>query len=125
MSIKIGPTFTEELERAGLLGLSFSWGDDGSVFYAPGALTSEQEGALAAVLDAHDPSSATRAMVKAEAARRIEAAYPLWRQMNIVREGGAALAAMTAMIDAIRAASDAIEALQPIPGNFADESYWA
>ena len=66
----------------------------------------------------------TTSMVKAEANRRIEAVYPLWRQANVLREGGEAVAAMGTAIDAIRAASDAIEALNPIPADYAADHYW-
>ncbi|WP_062731895.1 hypothetical protein [Sphingobium abikonense] len=50
------------------------------------------------------------AQAKREAARRIEAAAPLWRQLNDQRAPSAEGAARLALIDAIRAASDAIEA---------------
>ncbi|ATI81458.1 MerR family transcriptional regulator [Sphingobium yanoikuyae] len=59
------------------------------------------------------------ARTKREAARRIEAVAPLWRQMNDIRAGdagtatdaeGQAASARFALIDAIRAASNAIEA---------------
>lgn len=50
--------------------------------------------------------------VKREAARRIDIIAPLWRQLNDLRGGGdrAAAAARAAAIDAVRTASDAIEA---------------
>jgi hypothetical protein len=48
--------------------------------------------------------------VNREAARRIEAIAPAWRQLNDLREGGDAAAARFAAIDAIRAASDRIAA---------------
>ncbi|MES2173292.1 MAG: hypothetical protein V4523_05025 [Pseudomonadota bacterium] len=47
---------------------------------------------------------------KREAARRIEAIAPLWRQLNDSRKPGAQADQRFAAIDAIRAASDAIEA---------------
>ncbi|RSU45815.1 hypothetical protein [Sphingobium yanoikuyae] len=59
------------------------------------------------------------ARTKREAARRIEAVAPLWRQMNDIRDRDAgtatyaeaqAAAIRFAVIDAIRAASNAIEA---------------
>lgn len=62
------------------------------------------------------------AEVKAEARRRIEAAYPLWRQLNIIREGGGALAEMSAAIDAIRDKSGSIEAA--LPADYRDEKHW-
>ncbi|WP_311270843.1 hypothetical protein [Sphingobium sp. WCS2017Hpa-17] len=48
--------------------------------------------------------------VKREAARRIEAVAPMWRQLNDQRAPSDAGAARFAAIDAVRAASDAIEA---------------
>jgi len=48
--------------------------------------------------------------VKREAARRIETAAPIWRQLNDQRAPSPAGDARFAAIDAIRAASDAIEA---------------
>ncbi|KRA44706.1 hypothetical protein [Devosia sp. Root635] len=66
----------------------------------------------------------TPAMVKAEARRRIEEAFPLWRQANILREGGPAVAGMGEFIDAIRTRSDEIETLHPIPADYSAEHYW-
>ena len=48
--------------------------------------------------------------IKADAQRRITADWPEWKQLNIIRAGGAPLTAMSAAIDAIRAASNAAEA---------------
>jgi hypothetical protein len=62
--------------------------------------------------------------VKAEAARRIEERYPLWKQLNAIRSGGTGLATMTAFIDAIRAASNSLEAMKPIPHDFAADHHW-
>ena len=59
-----------------------------------------------------EPQPFTVNYVKAEAARRIKAFAPLWRQLNAMREGDTAL---FEQIDAIRAASDKLEALDPIP----------
>lgn len=66
----------------------------------------------------------TAADVKAEAARRILARYPLWKQINIIREGDVALAEMSAFIDRIRVQSDALEALVPIPVTFREDKHW-
>lgn len=65
------------------------------------------------------------ASIKAEAARRIEAAYPLWWQINITREGGEALEAMGAAIDLIRSESNEIEAMTSLPDDFTADAYWA
>jgi len=51
------------------------------------------------------------AAIKREASRRIEAASPIWQQLNDQRVPSAAGAARFAAIDAIRSASDAIENL--------------
>jgi hypothetical protein len=50
----IGPTFEDELKVAGLLGLPFSWGADGSIAFGE-AITPGQEAAVLAVYAAHDP----------------------------------------------------------------------
>ncbi len=47
--------------------------------------------------------------VKAEARRRIEAAWPIYKQLNLQAEGGQAFIDMRAEIDAIRARSDVLE----------------
>jgi hypothetical protein len=82
--------------------------------------------------------------VKAEARRRILARFPEWRQANMTAQGvellnirvavgswtqaqaqeAAALFAAWDWIKAVRAASDAIEALEPIPADLADDGYW-
>jgi hypothetical protein len=51
----IGPTFFAELKAAGLVGLPFSWGADGSLTFSE-TLTAEQISAIGAVYAAHDPS---------------------------------------------------------------------
>ena len=62
--------------------------------------------------------------VRQEAERRITEAFPLWRQMNIIREGGEAAAAMATFIDGIRARSNATEARKRIPADYRDDSHW-
>ena len=62
---------------------------------------------------AQAPSAARRRdtlarAVRIEAARRIEAVSPLWRQLNDLRAGGEDAARRFGHIDAIRAASDLI-----------------
>jgi hypothetical protein len=86
------------------------------------------------------PSSA----VKTEARRRIVARYPDWKQANMLARGlelqdifrrvgawtaaeqaeAAALDAAWAWIKAIRQVSDSIEAMQPIPADFAANVRW-
>jgi hypothetical protein len=80
--------------------------------------------------------------VKIEAYRRIVAICPEWRQRNltaraaILADKGRALwsaderaawdagRALWDIIDAIRAASDAIEAMTPIPPDYTDDKHW-
>lgn len=50
----IGPSFADELRAAGLLGLPFSWGTDGTFEFSE-TMTSEQRAAVLAVREAHDP----------------------------------------------------------------------
>ncbi|WP_421849893.1 hypothetical protein [Oricola sp.] len=82
-------------------------------------------------------------MVKDEARRRILALYPDWKQANMTARGvdllniesaraltSAESAEKTAIqaawdaIKAIRAKSDEIEAMTPIPADFTADSYW-
>ena len=51
----IGPAFGAELEAAGLAGLPFSWGADGSFSYDT-RITPQQKTAIKAVYTAHDPA---------------------------------------------------------------------
>jgi hypothetical protein len=81
--------------------------------------------------------------VKDEARRRILARYPDWRQANMTARGvelvhaktrkewtpeeqaeADALQAAWDWVKAVRAASDVIEALQPIPVDFRDDKHW-
>jgi hypothetical protein len=50
-----GPSFVEELVAAGIAGLPFSWGADGSLFGTE-ALADDQRARLDAVIAAHDPT---------------------------------------------------------------------
>lgn len=52
----IGVHFSNELEAAGLLGLPFSWGGDGSFTFAEG-MAQAQIDAVMAVYAAHDPDA--------------------------------------------------------------------
>jgi len=62
--------------------------------------------------------------VKAECQRRIEAAYPWWRQRNVDRRGGADQVAMDKFIDDHIAASHRIEAMTPIPHDYRTSPEW-
>ncbi len=52
----IGPSFADELAVAGLTGLPFSWNETGSINYHP-TITPEQQAAIEAVYNAHDPTT--------------------------------------------------------------------
>lgn len=52
---KIGPTFSDELKEAGLFGLPFAWGDDGTFSYDPD-MTEAEIAEIQAVYEAHDPT---------------------------------------------------------------------
>jgi hypothetical protein len=54
MAKAIGPTFSFELEKAGLLDVPFSWGTDGSFNFAP-SVTQSQKNQINAVYAAHKP----------------------------------------------------------------------
>ena len=90
-------------------------------------------------------TAVTAAMVKAEAARRIDAIMPDYQQRNALAMGleatqlhgadpaswptdlqtlNSAIQVKWATIKAIRAASNAIEAMEPIPADFGSDSYW-
>lgn len=59
--------------------------------------------------------------INQEAARRIESIYPIWKQVNILREGDpAAISEMTAYIDAIRETSNR---LKP-DDSYLDDHHW-
>lgn len=86
----------------------------------------------------------TKSDVKAHAMRRILSIAPEWKQRNLnarateitlmIAEGQtlddatqnerATIEAIWASIAAIRAASDALEALDPIPLDYTDDNYW-
>ena len=53
MASRIGPSFGEEIVAAGLGGLPFSWGSDGTFEFAP-SMTQAQRNAVLAVYAAHD-----------------------------------------------------------------------
>lgn len=64
------------------------------------------------------------AHVKAECETRILARYDVYRQMNLMRAGGADLDDMDAFINAMRSRSNAIEAMSPIPADYSSDKYW-
>ncbi|MHB1086459.1 MAG: hypothetical protein ACYCZ0_01800 [Minisyncoccota bacterium] len=62
--------------------------------------------------------------VRQEAERRILARYPIWKQVNVLREGGEALAKMAAFVDGIRAASNQLEKMRRIPADYREDRHW-
>lgn len=87
------------------------------------------------------PEAEQKAIVKAEARRRILDRYPDWKQTNmlarsveLVKKGASLtpeetvesqqLEAVWAWIKAVRAASDQLEAMTPIPLDFEDNGRW-
>lgn len=52
---EIGETFGQELEAAGLSGLPFSWGSDGTIEFGE-AMTPAQIEGVNLVYEAHDPT---------------------------------------------------------------------
>lgn len=85
----------------------------------------------------------TAADIKAEAARRIMTRYPEWKQRNMTARGvellhiqagrswtpdeqaeADALQAAWDWIGSVRAASDTLEAAQPIPADWRDDPHW-
>ena len=120
--------------------------DDGQAYGEPELVV--EDGAwriVTPIIDLPEPEPVVvlPAEVKAEAGRRIVAICPEWRQRNLtaqatqlLRKGevnwsseeAAAWAAGQAIWDqiaAIRARSDEIEAMDPIPADFRDDAYWA
>lgn len=61
--------------------------------------------------------------VKRAARERIEARYPIWKQMNALSSGGDL--EMTMFIDRVRDRSNKIEAMVPIPLDFTADHYWS
>lgn len=57
MPSRIGPSFSDELEAAELLGLPFSWCEsDGRIRVDDPRLTADQKAAILKVYTAHDPT---------------------------------------------------------------------
>ena len=89
------------------------------------------------------PPAVTAEDVKAEAGRRIVARYPEWKQRNMTARAvellhiqasqpwtpeeqaeADALQAAWAWIASVRAASDVLEAMQPIPADWQSDQHW-
>ena len=66
----------------------------------------------------------TKAMVKAEAERRIIARYPLGKQNTIIMRGGSELDDMQAFIEAVIGAAHRIELMRPIPPDYVADHHW-
>ena len=98
--------------------IEFDWAEgqaDSSRFYMPADELVERPQAEIAVAVSD---------VQAEAERRIIARYPLGKQNTIILRGGGERDDMQAFIDAIIAASHRIEAMKPIPPDFAADHHW-
>ncbi len=63
MAKTIGPSFSLELQAAGLLGLPFSWGSDGTFAFGE-SVTPQQISGVMAVYAAHDPNTVTAALAR-------------------------------------------------------------
>ncbi|MEQ8784174.1 MAG: hypothetical protein RIE06_31290 [Roseibium album] len=90
----------------------------------------------------HNPPAITVDQVRTEAARRILAVCPEWKQRNLTARAAelamkgsanwatdeqaevAAGQAIWDQIKAIRTASNALEPMDPIPADYADDSHW-
>jgi hypothetical protein len=90
------------------------------------------------------PTVIPKEAVKLQAAIRIERLYPAWKQRNMnaaatsllmarvtvgswtadEQEQADALTAAWAQVSAIRTASDVLEAMNPIPLDYADDKHW-
>ncbi|MEG6510087.1 hypothetical protein V6C03_14040 [Methyloligella sp. 2.7D] len=75
--------------------------------------------------DAAAKRDALIAGIKREAGRRIEQAMPRWMIDREVSGGAAIPQAAKDEAAAIRARSDAIEAMDPLPEDFADDACWS
>ncbi|WP_185066847.1 hypothetical protein [Pseudomonas frederiksbergensis] len=54
MDNQIGESFSDELKAAGLFGLPFSWGDDGTFTFDP-SMKQKDINAVLKLYDEHDP----------------------------------------------------------------------
>ena len=138
-----GPTLSDEVHAAGLAG-TFTWTDGGAIARNPDN-SDETNAAIDALIAAHDARDIPAAAIKAEAARRILEVMPEYEQRNALAAGldaiathgadastwpaevkalHAALTDTWTHIQAIRAASDALEALDQIPADFRDDRFW-
>lgn len=75
-------------------------------------------------IPAYQPPAPTAADVKAEAARRIEKIMPPWMIDRQVSGGNPIPEAIKDAAQAIRVRSDEIEAMDPIPADLRNDSYW-
>lgn len=122
-----------------------SWDDRGTwrIAFGDGA-TQQQRESASALLKTFGPFAPSNGDVKAEARRRILAVFPDWKQANMTARGvelqdiwrrtgswteqeqaeADALQAAWAWIKAVRSASDVLEAMSPIPGDYTDDKRW-
>lgn len=146
----LGPTFAEDLIAAGLGGLPIGWNDDGQLWGLEN-LTEAQAAVLSSVISTHDPTLTTRppsaSDVRAEASRRMQALLGARdaghlgmlitngtrEAVRLLRKGSAnwtvdeavraaQLEQIDIAIEAIRAASNGMEATPPL--DFRDDGRW-
>lgn len=83
MATTFGPTFGDEIRNAGLMGLPFSWGADGSISGREN-LTTEQNATLDGVIAAHDP-----ALTEVPDLISRRQCYQAWAQQGVITEAEA------------------------------------
>jgi hypothetical protein len=81
----IGETFSSELQEAGLLGLPFSWGGDGTIHFGD-IMTSAQIDAVNSVYAAHDPNAISLSSQKRQAYK--SEADLLWLEYQALLDAG-------------------------------------
>lgn len=93
-----------------------------------GIFPDDQFAMLDGVPIAHVPAPTREEIIrriKLEARSRIEdRGWTTAKQLNVMAEGGDALIAMRSSIDAFRAASNRLEAMDPIPLDYAHNRWW-
>lgn len=107
-----------------VLGVSIQKWDDKTtwiVSYTDDATDADRVAARA-VIATFDKDKPGLDDIRQEAARRIEAKYPVYKQLNVIRSGGEELKTMSAYVDAVRAASNDLEGT--LPNDFANAIHW-
>ena len=106
--------------------------------------TPKQRAAAQTIIDEFDISIIDPSLIKAEASRRILAKYPDWKQRNLTARGvellnikilngkwsddeakeASVLQSIWDLIKQVRANSNKLEVMQPIPTDFTDDKWW-